>query len=73
MKFNNLQAPHFIPQDEFAKLKKREKAYVYMIFVFKKRYTQKQIMDKLFIDSNRTFQRLQNKIRSIVRWQNVTK
>ena len=53
-------APPFINQQDFDKLKSREKAY--LIFLYQRRYTKKQLMKKLFIDSERTFQRLQNKM-----------
>ena len=52
-----LIAPPFIDQKIFDSLKSREKAY--LIFLFQKRFTKKQIMKRLFIDNERTFQRLQ--------------
>jgi hypothetical protein len=52
-------------------LKSREKAY--LIFLFQKRFTKKQIMKKLFIDNERTFQRLQKKMSDLIKRQNDAK
>jgi hypothetical protein len=52
-------------------LKSREKAY--LIFLYQKRYTKKQIMKRLFIDNERTFQRLQKKMSDLIERQNVAK
>lgn len=60
-------APPFIKQEIFDKLKSREKAY--LIFLFQKRYTKSQIMKKLYIDNERTYRRLQNKMRNIINGQ----
>lgn len=64
-------APHFIDQKTFDWLKSREKAY--LIFLYQKRFTKKQIMKKLFIDNERTFQRLQKKMSDLIERQNVAK
>lgn len=64
-------APHFIDQEIFDKLKSREKAY--LILLYQKRFTKKQIMKKLFIDNERTFQRLQKKMSDLIERQNVAK
>lgn len=63
-------APPFIDQKIFDWLKSREKAY--LIFLFQKRFTKKQIMKKLFIDNERTFQRLQKKMSDLIKRQNDT-
>lgn len=64
-------APPFIDQKIFDWLKSREKAY--LIFLFQKRFTKKQIMKKLFIDNERTFQRLQKKMSDLIKRQNDAK
>ena len=64
-------APPFIDQQIFDWLKSREKAY--LIFLYQRRYTKKQLMKKLFIDDTRTFQRLQKKMGEIIRRQNDAK
>ena len=66
-----LIAPPFIDQKIFDWLKSREKAY--LIFLFQKRFTKKQIMKKLFIDSERSFQRLQKKMSDLIKRQNDAK
>lgn len=63
-------APPFIEQKTFDSLKSRERAY--LIFLYQKKFTKKQIMKKLFIDDIRTFQRLQKKMGEIIRRQNDT-
>lgn len=57
-------APTRIDQETFERLNKREKAFVF--FLYQKRYTRQQIMDKLFIDNERTFRRLQKRIRNVI-------
>lgn len=64
-------APSRIDQKTFDWLKKREQLYI--ILLYQKKYTKKQIMDKLLIDNNRTFERLQKKISSIVKRHFVAK
>lgn len=64
-------APPFIDQKIFDWLKSREKAY--LIFLFQKRFTKKQIMKRLFIDNERTFQRLQKKMSDLIKRQNDAK
>lgn len=66
-----LIAPPFIDQKIFDSLKSREKAY--LIFLYQKRYTKKQIMKRLFIDNERTFQRLQKKMSDLIKRQNDAK
>lgn len=66
-----LIAPPFIDQKIFDNLKSREKAY--LIFLFQKRFTKKQIMKRLFIDNDRTFQRLQKKMSDLIKRQNDAK
>jgi len=63
-------APPFIKQETFDKLKLKEKAY--LIFLYQKKYSKKQLMQKLYIDSNRSFQRLQKKMGVIIKNDKMT-
>lgn len=64
-------APPFIDQKTFDWLKSREKAY--LVFLYQKRFTKTQIMKRLFIDTERTFQRLQKKMSDLIQRQNDAK
>lgn len=59
--------PPFIEKEIFEKLKLREQAF--LVFLYQKKYTKKQIMKKLYIDNERTFQRLQKKMSEIIKRQ----
>lgn len=58
-------SPSWIDQKVFDGLKSREKAYIMLLY--EKKYTRKQIMQKLFIDNDRTFERLQAKISWLIK------
>lgn len=64
-------APPFISQKTFDWLKLKEKAYIN--FLYEKKYTRKQIMKKLYIDNDRSFRRLQNKMSNVIKADKMTK
>ena len=57
--------PGHILAQKWDKLKLREKALVYLMC--KRRYTQKEIMKKLYIDNDRTFRALRARTRKKLR------
>lgn len=58
-------APARMNENEFKALKKREQTYI--ILLYQRKRTKAQIKAKLFIESERTFQRLQKKVRELIR------
>ena len=68
------KAPYFIPQIDFDKLKKREQAFIIILYENKiHKYSKKRIMDKLLIDSVKTLDRLQKRVSEIVKRHIVPK
>ena len=61
--------PVFIKKEVWESMKEREKALV--VLLYERRYTREQIKRRLFIETDRTFQRLTKRVREKIIRQNV--
>ena len=61
-----LKKPFLIKNSAWDALNKREKKY--LILLFERKWAKEQMMDKLFIDNERTFRRLAERVRFKVHW-----
>lgn len=61
-----------IPQEKFEKLRLRERAYI--VLIYEKNWNEKDIMERLLIDSRITFWRMKKKIKKWIssQYQNET-
>jgi hypothetical protein len=56
-----------IPQEEFEKLKKKEQAYIVM--VYEKKFSDKEIMDRLFIELRQTYWAFKKRVKIRLTYQ----